>query len=351
MSMPLEDLASVDRIEDVEQLEEMLSRPTPELVETMRRLEGDLMILGVGGKTGPSMAAMARRATDAANVPRRILGVSRFSNPQLPKALEAAGIETIACDLLDRNQLAALPDVPNIVFSAARKFGSTGNEALTWAMNVYVPGMVAERFASSRIVVYSSGNVYPLVPVHSDGSKETDDVGPIGDYAMSVLGRERLFTHFSQIRTTPVALVRLYYANEMRYGTLRDVGEKVLNDVPVDVTMGCFNAIWQGDSNAMTLRCFDHVASPPFIVNVAGGTKVGVRSAAERFGQLFNKPVRFVGKEAPDALFSDSRFGHERLGSPRVSEDKIIQWAAGWLQRGGESLQKPTHFETRDGKF
>ena len=351
MYTPFEDLSSVDCIEDTEQLEEMLSRPTHEVVETMRRLEGDLMILGVGGKTGPSLASMARKATDAAGVPRRIIGVSRFSNPPLRGQLEAAGIETIPCDLLDHRQLESLPEVPNIIFSAARKFGSTGNEAMTWAMNVYLPGMVAERYASSRLVVYSSGNIYPLVSVESNGSKETDDVGPVGEYAMSVLGRERLFTHFSQIHGTPVALVRLYYANEMRYGTLRDVGEKVLNAEPVDVTMGYFNAIWQGDSNAMTLRCFDRLSSPPFVVNVAGAEKISVRSAAERFGQLFSKPVRFVGKEAPDALFSDSRYGHEQLGRPRVSEDKIIQWAADWLQRNGESLSKPTHFQTRDGKF
>lgn len=345
------DLMSVDRVEDVKQLEDMLSLPTPGVVETMRKLEGDLIVLGVGGKTGPSLARMARRASDAAGVRRRVIGVSRFTHSGLAEQLEADGIETIGCDLLDRAQLATLPEVPNVVFSAARKFGSTGNEGLTWAMNVYLPGLVAEKYASSRMVAYSSGNVYPLVPVDSEGSQETDEVGPIGEYAMSVLGRERLFTHFSQLHGTPVTLVRLYYANEMRYGTLRDVGEKVLAGEPVDVTMGCFNAIWQGDSNAMTLRCFDHVSSPPRVINVAGAEKLRVRRVAERFGQLFGKAVRCVGHEASDALLGDSRRGHELLGRPEVTEDKMIQWLADWLQRGGASLQKPTHFQTRDGKF
>ncbi len=345
------DLMSVDQIRDLDQLEEMLSRPTAQVVETMKNMEGNLMILGVGGKTGPSLARMARRASDAAGSSRQIIGVSRFSNPAIRAQLETSGIKTIVCDLLDQKQLAALPDVPNVIFSAARKFGSTGNEALTWAMNVFLPGMVAQRFADSRLVVYSSGNIYPLVPATSAGARESTDAGPIGEYAMSVLGRERMFTHFSQIHRTPMTFVRLFYANEMRYGTLRDIGEKVLNDQPVDVTMGYVNAIWQGDSNAMTLRCFDHATSPPAVLNVAGTRKLSVRDIAQQFGQLFDKPVQIVGTEAPDALLSDSRHGHDLLGQPTVTEDKLIEWIAGWLVRGGQSLGKPTHFETRDGKF
>ncbi len=351
MSEQQPDLMSVEQIEDVAQLEEMLSHPTAQVVETMKNMEGDLMILGVGGKTGPSLARMARRASDATGSSRKIIGVSRFSNPAVREQLEAARIETIACDLLDKTELAALPDVPNVIFSAARKFGSTGNEALTWAMNVFLPGMVAQRFAASRLVVYSSGNIYPLVPADSDGASETTAVGPIGEYAMSVLGRERMFTHFSQLHETPVTLVRLFYANEMRYGTLRDIGEKVLNDQPVDVTMGYVNAIWQGDSNAMTLRCFDHATSPPTVLNVAGARKLSVRNIAQQFGKQFGKPVQITGTEAPDALLSDSRHGHRLLGSPEVTEDKLIAWIANWLVRGGESLGKPTHFETRNGKF
>ena len=329
----------------------MLSRPTPQVIEATGRLDGDLLILGVGGKTGPSLARMARRAADAAGASCRIIGVSRFTNPLLREQLESWNVETITCDLLDHGQLSALPKVPNVIFSAARKFGSTGNEALTWAMNVYLPGLVAETFRGSRIVAYSSGNIYPLVPVAGDGSKETDEVGPVGDYAMSVLGRERMFTYFSQVCGTRAAFVRLYYANEMRYGTLRDIGEKVISDQPVDITMGYVNAIWQGDSNAMTLRCFDHVSTPPLAINVAGAEKLSVRRVAERFGQLFDKPVRTTGVEAPDALLSDSRYGHELLGRPLVTEEKMILWIAEWLKQGGESLHKPTHFQTRDGKF
>ena len=292
MSSQQQELASVDCIRDTDQLDEMLSRPTPQVIEAMGRLDGDLLILGVAGKTGPSLARMARRAADAAGVSCRVIGASRFTNPTIRAQLESWNVETITCDLLDHSQLAALPKVPNVIFSAARKFGSSGNEALTWAMNVYLPGMVAEAFRDSRIVAYSSGNIYPLVPVAGDGSKETDEVGPVGEYAMSVLGRERMFTHFSQVYGTQAALVRLYYANEMRYGTLRDVGEKVFSDQPVDITMGYVNAIWQGDSNAMTLRCFDHVSTPPLAINVAGTEKLSVRRVAERFGELFAVATR-----------------------------------------------------------
>lgn len=345
------ELSSIDRIEDIDQLEEMLSRPTHEVIEAMGRLPGDLMILGVGGKTGPSLARMAVRASQAAGNNRKVIGVSRFSGGDVRRILDRDGVETMTCDLLDQAQVNALPDVTNIIFSAARKFGSTGGEPLTWAMNTLVPAYVADRFSESRIVAYSSGNVYPLVPIDSDGSSESDDVAPLGDYAMSVLGRERLFSYFSQRCGTKVTLVRLFYANEMRYGTLRDIGERVLAEQPIDLTMGYLNAIWQGDSNAMTLRCFDVVDSPPRIINVAGARKLSVKDVATQFGQLLGKPVRTEGTPAEDALLCDSRLGHELLGEPTVSEDTIMKWQADWLLRGGASLDKPTHFQTRDGKF
>lgn len=345
------ELNSISCIEDIEQLEEMLSRPTPGVIQTLGRLEGDLMILGVGGKTGPSLARMARRASQEAGNRRKIIGVSRFSTTDIQEKLERDGTQTIRCDLLDQKQVNALPDVPNIIFSAARKFGSTGGEPLTWAMNTLVPGYVADRFSDARIVAYSSGNVYPLVPTGSQGSQESDDVAPLGDYAMSVLGRERLFSYFSQLRGTQVTLVRLFYANEMRYGTLRDIGERVLSEQPIDLTMGYLNAIWQGDSNAMTLRCFDIAESPPRVINVAGVQKLNVKDVATRFGQLLGKPVHTVGEPAEDALLCDPRRGHELLGAPVVPEEKIMEWQADWLLRGGSSLDKPTHFQTRDGKF
>jgi len=338
-------------IDNVEQLEELLSQPTPEVVETMRRLEGDLIVLGVGGKIGPSLARMARRASDQAGVRRRVIGVARFSSPELPNALQAQGIETIRCELLDRRQLDSLPDVPNVLYLAAMKFGSTGQEARTWAMNAYLPGMVCEKFRASRIVAYSTGNVYGLVPVAGSGSCESDLPRPEGDYAMSCLGRERIFTHFSQTLGIPTALLRLNYATEMRYGVLVDVAQQVLAGQPVDITMGYYNAIWQGDSNAMTLRALEHAASPPSAFNLAGPEKLSVRGVAEQFGRRMNRPVAFRGEEATDALLSDGRHGHAILGQPRVSADQMIAWIAQWLSRGGSTHGKPTHFQTRDGKF
>ncbi|HID75401.1 MAG TPA: NAD(P)-dependent oxidoreductase [Planctomycetaceae bacterium] len=338
-------------IKTVDELEERLSRPAPEVVDLMGRLEGDLIVLGVGGKIGPSLARMARRASDEAGRRRRVIGVSRFSRPGLQEQLEAQGIETIRCDLLDRSALEALPDVPLVLYLAAMKFGATGNEPLTWAMNTYLPGMVAERYRNSRIVAYSTGNVYAMAPVTSNGSVETDPPCPVGDYAMSCLGRERIFSYFSQRFEIPTALVRLNYANELRYGVLTDLAQKVLAEQPIDLNMGYFNVIWQGDSNAMTLRALEHVAVPPWVVNMTGPDKLRVRDVAEQFGRLLDKPVRFHGTEAPDALLSDARRGYAKLGRPQVSVEQMIRWVAYWQQQGGPTLGKPTHFETRDGKF
>ncbi len=340
-----------ERIEGVDALEELLSRPTPEVVDVMRRLEGDLVVLGVGGKIGPSLARMARRASDLAGVPRRILGVARFSSPPLREALESQGIKTIPCDLLDHSALAALPDVPNVLYLAAMKFGSTGQEATTWAMNCYLPGMVCERFRASRIVAYSTGNVYAMSPPASGGPGEDGPIGPIGDYAMSCLGRERIFSYFSRSLGIPVALLRLNYAHEMRYGVIVDLAQQVLAGRPIDLTMGYFNAIWQGDSNAMTLRALDHVASPPRAINLAGPETLSARRVAGRLGELLGKPVTFAGTEAPDALLSSGRLGHELLGRPKVTPEQMIAWIADWQLRGGPTLGKPTHFQTRDGKF
>ena len=338
-------------IGDVEELEELLSRPSEPVIETMTRLDGDVMVLGAGGKMGPTLARMARRACDAAGIKRRILAVSRFSDTTVREQLDRCGVQTIGCDLLNRSEFEALPDVRNVVYMAGRKFGSTGLESLTWAMNAYLPGMVCERFPNSRIVVFSTGNVYSMVPVESDGSKETDPCSPVGDYAMSCLGRERIFSHFSRTLDIPVALFRLNYANEMRYGTLVDIAQHVMADQPIDVTMGYLNAIWQGDANAMALIALEHADSPPWIVNVAGPDKLSVRDVAERFGQILGRSVECVGREAPDAFLSDGRLGHERLASPTVDPEQMMKWIADWLQRGGPLLGKSTHFQTRDGKF
>lgn len=343
--------ATVQSIEHIEQLEQLLSRPTPEVVETMGRLEGDLIILGTGGKIGPTLARMARRASHKAGVSRRVIGVDRLLTPEMQGKFQSQGIDVIGCDLLDRAELNQLPDVPNVIYMAAMKFGSTGQEPTTWALNTYLSGLVAERFHRSRIVVYSTGNVYAMAPVDGHGSREDDPLAPIGDYAMSCLGRERMFTYFSQKLNTAVALIRLNYAHEMRYGVMVDIAQQVLAGQPVDLTMGYFNAIWQGDANAMVLRALDHAAAPPLVVNVAGPEALSVRRVAEQFGKLFDKPVSFTGSESPDALLSDGRLGYELLGRPAVSAEQMIRWIAGWQLRGGPTLGKPTHFQTRDGRF
>lgn len=340
-----------DRIADVAQLEELLSRPTQGVVETMKRLQGDIVVLGVGGKIGPSLARMIRRADEVAGVSRRVIGVARFSSPELQEKLEAEGIETIRCDLLDRDQLAALPDAPNILYLAAMKFGATGQEGATWARNVYLPGIVCEKYRDSRIVAYSTGNVYPLVPVAGGGSVETDAPNPVGEYGMSCLGRERIFQHFNRTFEMPVAVIRLNYANEMRYGVIVDLARKVFAGEPIDVTMGYFNAIWQGDNNAMTLQAFDHAGTPPTPINVTGRETLNVREVARRLGELMDRPVTIIGEEATDALLSNSSLAHRLFGPPQVDESKLITWIADWTVRGGPTLDKPTRFEVRNGRF
>ena len=341
-----------DRIENVDQLEELLSRPTDYLVDVFRRTSGDVIVLGVAGKMGITLARMAKRASDAAGTKRKIIGVARFSKPEHQATLNAAGVETIRADLLDQKQLDKLPDAPNVVYMPAMKFGSTGQEALTWAMNTYLPGMCAQRYAKSKIVAFSTGNVYGLNPVVLGGALETSELDPRGDYAQSCLGRERMFEHFSRVNQTPTALIRLNYATEMRYGVLVDVAQKVFAGEEIDLAMGAFNAIWQGDANAMSLACLDHhCATPPFVINVAGPEMLSLRRCAQIFAALMNKPLKTRGIEAPDALISNGQRGHRLFGYPRVPILKLMTWIAHWVTSGGASLGKPTHFEARDGKF
>jgi nucleoside-diphosphate-sugar epimerase len=342
---------AVDRIENVEHLEDLLSEPTGPAVEALARLDGDLILLGVGGKMGPTLARMARRASDRAGARRRVVGVARFSGAGLESRLRAHGVETVRCDLLDPAQLAALPDAPNVVFMTGMKFGSTGQEARTWAMNCWLPGLVCEKFRRSRIVAFSTGNVYGLTPATRGGSVETDPLDPAGDYAMSCVGRERIFEHFSRTCQIPMVLLRLNYAVEMRYGVLVDLAQRVWAGQPVGLSMGCFNAVWQADANAAALAAFAHMASPPRVLNVAGPEVLSVRRVAEAFGLLFGKPVVFEGAESADALLSNGQLGHRLFGYPRVGAGQMIHWIADWVRRGGETLGKPTHFEVRDGKF
>jgi len=342
---------SSNPIRNVADLEDRLSEPSPGLIDAMGRVEGDILILGVGGKMGPTLARMAVRASESAGVRRRVIGVARFSTPGLEARLRSWKIETVTADLLDREALYRLPDAPNIVYMAGMKFGATGQESLTWAMNSFLPGMVAERFRESRIVVFSTGNVYPLTPVTRGGCIETDPLAPVGEYAMSCLGRERMFEHFSRAFGTPAVSLRLTYANEMRYGVLLDLARKVFEGRPVDLAMGHVNVIWQGDANAHALQSLEHAASPPLLLNITGPEQLSVRRICEQYGEWMGKPVTFTGQEASDALLVNAQHSHVLFGYPRVTVRQIMAWAADWVMRGGESLGKPTHFEARDGKF
>jgi nucleoside-diphosphate-sugar epimerase len=344
-------MMNTDRIENVEQLDEMLSQPTEAVIEMFRRTPGDFIILGVAGKVGPSLARMVKRASDAAGTKRRVIGVARFSKASEAAKLNALGIETIKCDLLDQEQLNKLPDAPNIIYMAGHKFGTTGNEALTWAMNSFLPGLVCMRYKRSKIVAYSTGNVYRSALVVAGGSVETDRVEPIGDYSMSCLGRERIFEHFSRTLKIPTVLVRLCYACEMRYGVLVDMAQRVLADEPIDVTMGCLSLIWQGDANAMTLLSLEHAAIPPFVFNEVGPEILSVRRLCEELGSAMGKKPTFTGSEAPDAMLANGQLAHRLYGYPRVSASQILRWTADWVKRGGENMGKPTHFETRDGNY
>jgi dTDP-4-dehydrorhamnose reductase len=340
-----------DRIESVEHLEEMLSEPTPGVIETLARLDGDILVLGVGGKMGPTLARMARRASALAGVARRVIGVARLSASGLEIQLQRQGIETVHCDLLDSARLATLPDAPNVVFMAGMKFGSTGNQALTWAMNCFMPGEIARRFRHSRIVAFSTGNVYGLSPIHLGGSIETDPLQPVGEYAQSCVGRERILEHHSRTLNIPMAILRLNYAVELRYGVLVDLAQRVQAGEPMDLAMGNFNALWQADANAMALQAFDHIATPPLVVNLAGPELLSVRRVCEQFGRLLKKDVTFHGHESGDALLSNGQFGHRRFGYPRVGVEQITHWIADWTARGGPTHGKPTHFENREGAF
>jgi nucleoside-diphosphate-sugar epimerase len=334
-------------IRDVDRLEDVLSTPSHADVDALAALAGDLLILGVAGKMGPSLAHRARRAAPH----KRIVGVARFSNPAARAQLEAWGIETIAADLLQPEALDRLPDAPNVIYMAARKFGSTGNEGLTWAMNTYLPGLVADRFRQARIVAFSTGNVYPLMPVLQGGSDESCPPVPVGEYGQSALGRERMFEHFSATHGTPVTLLRLNYAIDLRYGVLLDIGQKVFERRPVNLKMGHANVIWQGDANSICLRSFALAKSPPEVLNVTGPEMVSVRWAAHRFAARFGIEPILEGTESDTALLSNAARCHKLFGYPAVTVEQMIEWTADWIGMGGATLNKPTHFEVRDGKF
>jgi nucleoside-diphosphate-sugar epimerase len=337
-----------DRLRDVEHLEEVMTTPPPAVIAALQQLPGDIIVLGIGGKIGPSLARLAKRAAPA----KRVVGVARFSEKGVREKLTQWGIECIAADLLERKEIEALPKLANVVFMAGRKFGSSGNEEQTWAMNALVPALVAEAFAGSRIVAYSTGCVYPYVNVHHGGATEaTPATPPPGAYANSCVAREAMFRYFSRTRGTPGRLIRLNYAIDMRYGVLHDVASRVLAGAPINLATGHVNVIWQGDANAMVLRAFEQCTVPTSPLNVSGPETVSIRWLAETFGQRLGKPPVFSGVEAAEAWLVNTAQARRLFGCPSVPLGKLVDWTADWVARGMPSLGKDTHYDVRDGDF
>jgi len=334
-------------IPDVAALDELLCRPSQALIDDLNKVDGDIMILGVAGKMGPTLAGLAK----AALPDRRIIGVARFSEASVKASLEARGVETLTCDLLDEAAIRRLPKVSNVIFMAGRKFGAEGDLSLTWAMNAHVPALVAQAFAGSRIVAFSTGCVYPFVPVSGKGADEAVPPNPPGEYAQSCVGRERMFEYFSRKFKTPGRLFRLNYAIDMRYGVLHDIATKIVHGQPIDVSLGHVNFIWQGDASAQALRCLAYCDAPTSPINVSGPAILAVRDLAAKLGaRLGRKPI-IVGKEELTAWITDTSQAVSLFGRPIVDSEKLIDWTADWIARSMPSLGKPTKYEVRDGRY
>ncbi len=334
-------------IADIAALDELLCRPSQALIDDLKKVDGNIMVLGVGGKMGPTLAGLAKAAAPE----RRVIGVARFSDAGVKDWLHGRGVETINCDLLDETSVNALPKVPNIIFMAGRKFGAEGDLALTWAMNAYVPAIVAQAFRRSRIVAFSTGCVYPFVPVDGKGSDESMAPNPPGEYAQSCVGRERMFEFFSQKFDTPGRLFRLNYAIDMRYGVLYDIASKVWQGQPIDVSLGHVNFIWQGDASSQALRCLAYCETPTSPINVSGHDTLAVRDLAAKFGALFGREPVIVGQEEPTAWLTNTSQAVKLFGLPIVDTAQLIAWTADWVARAMPSLGKPTKYEVRDGRY
>ncbi|MDG0812456.1 NAD-dependent epimerase/dehydratase family protein [Cohnella rhizosphaerae] len=335
----------------IEQLEAKLAEPSEALIKELSAIDGDIVVLGVGGKMGPSLARLAANAVRAGGLRKRVIGVSRFSSSETRQELESAGVETISCELLDDEALKALPNTANVIYMAGNKFGTTGREHFTWAMNTYLPGRVAEKYKDSRIVVFSSGNIYPFVPVGGGGADESVAPEPLGEYAQSTLGRERIFEYHSHKYGTPMTMFRLNYAIDMRYGVLLELARAINEERPIDLTTGYANVIWQGDANAMALRGLSIASSPPAILNVTGPETMSIRWAAGQLSKRIGKEATFEGKESETALLNNASKSHQLFGYPGVSLLQMIDWTAEWVLQGGATWNKPTHFQERKGKF
>jgi nucleoside-diphosphate-sugar epimerase len=336
-----------ETIPDTAALDDLLCRPSQALIDDLQKVDGDIMILGVAGKMGPTLAGLAKAALPG----RRVIGVARFSDPAARAWLEARGIETIACDLLDDAAIARLPTVKNIVFMAGRKFGAEGDLSLTWAMNAHVPALVAQAFRGSRIVAFSTGCVYPFVPVDGKGADESVAPNPPGEYAQSCVGRERMFEYFSRQYATPGRLFRLNYAIDMRYGVLHDIATKILQGKPIDVSLGHVNFIWQGDASSQALRCLAHCDTPTSPINVSGHEILSVRDLAAKLGARLGREPILVGHEEPTAWLTNTTQAVKMFGLPIVDTERLIAWTADWVARAMPSLGKPTKYEVRDGRY
>ena len=336
---------------DEDALNKRLSLPASAVVRSLEQTQGDIAVLGVGGKMGPTLAVMARRALDSIGDGRRVLGIARFSDAYTRDYLEVNGVETLVCDLLDRDAVAQLPRMPNVIYMAGQKFGTTGSPERTWAMNALVPAHVAAHYVGARTVVFSTGCVYPNTPVSRGGSREQDPLEPLGEYANSCVARERIFDFHSRRDGTPVLHFRLNYAIDLRYGVLLDIAHKVRNETPIDLTTGHVNVIWQGDANAWALQSLLLASSPPTALNVTGPETLSVRTLAQEFGLLMNRTPQFIGLEAETALLSNAGRAFAHFGYPTVSLGQMLRWVAEWVQNQGKTLDKPTHFEVRDGNY
>ena len=338
-------------IRDENQLEDWLTRPRPGLVDFIRSLPSPLLILGAGGKMGPTLAVLAQRAAELTGHKLEVIAVSRFSEESSRRWLEARGVSTLRADLLERDEVRKLPDAANVIYLVGLKFGTRENPALTWAANTLAPAQIAERYAQSRLVALSTGNVYPLVPVASGGAREEQALTPLGEYANAAVARERIFEYFARKNGTRLAVLRLNYAAELRYGVLVDIAQKVFTGERIDVTSGWFNCIWQGDANEMILRTLALATSPPSTYNLTGPSVVSVREVSMKFSELLDRPARLIGEEADTALLSNPERLCRELGSPPTAFEDILRCTAEWVRNGGRTLNKPTRFEVRDGKY